>query len=245
MKIRICISVILTAALLSGCDDKPDCLKGTGPQTSEERPAGQVNRIELLCNADVIIHPSGENRIKVTCGANLIDKIETDLNDGNLVIRNRNRCNWVRSFNPSISVEVWTDDLVAIRTDDSNGDVTFSDTLHVYEFRFDSYSSLGVYHVKLNAFLATLALHNGPADFFGEGKITVSYVYNSGYGIMDFRNIESEIIFMNNRGTNDTYVNVSELLDAKLEGSGNIYYKGNPPIVQTTITGTGVILPLQ
>ena len=245
MKMRIYISVILLAILTSGCDDKPDCFKGTGPLTSEERPSGPVTRIELRCNADVTVHPSEENRIKVTCGANLIDKIETDLEDGTLTIRNKNRCNWVRSFDPSIKVEVWTDDLIAIRTDDSNGDITFSDTLHVYEFRFDSYSSLGIYNIKLDAFLATLALHNGPADFFGEGKVTVSYVYNSGYGKMDFRNIISEKIYMNNRGSNDTYVNVNQLLEAKLESSGNIYYKGNPPVIQTTITGTGAILPLQ
>src|SRR5688500_16786663 len=105
MKFRIYIIVITLASFISGCEEKPDCFKGTGPLTSEERPAGQVNRLELRCNADVFIHPSDENRIRVTCGANLVDKIDTELKEGNLIIRNLNRCNWVRSFDPSIRVD--------------------------------------------------------------------------------------------------------------------------------------------
>src|SRR6187402_160202 len=76
-----------------------------------------VYRTDLMCNADVIIHPDTVNRIRVTCGSNLIGKIETEITDGILRIRNNNHCNWVRSFDPYIKVEVWTNDLIQIRTD--------------------------------------------------------------------------------------------------------------------------------
>lgn len=230
--------------LITSCDEKPDCFKGTGPLTSEERSTTTIRHIELLCNADVIIHPDTVNRIKVTAGANLIGKIETEIKDDMVWIRNNNHCNWVRSFDPTIKVEIWTDDLLTIRTDDSNGDVTFSDTLHVHEFRFDSFSSLGIYHLLLDADIATLALHNGPADFYGEGNIEVAYYYSSGYGIMDFRNITADLIFMNNRGTNDMFVNAQSRIEARIEDSGDIFYRGNP-VVQKVITGSGRMLPLQ
>lgn len=242
-QIKIIIAVIMVLAFVS-CEKPPDCFKGTGPLTTQERPTAVINRLELRCNADVIIHPDTINRIKVTAGANLIDKIETEIKDNTLTIRNHNKCNWVRSFNPHIVVEVWTDDLTYIRADDANGDITFSDTLHVHEFTFDSYASLGKYYLKLDAYVATLALHNGPADFYGTGKITVAYYYSNGYGIMDFRDILTEKIYMNNRGSNDMFVYAEMLLEAKIEYSGNIYYRGNPSL-QSSITGSGKILPLQ
>jgi hypothetical protein len=234
----------LILLLITSCDEKPDCFKGTGPLTSEERSTATIRHIELLCNADVIIHPDTINRIKVTAGANLIGKIETQIKDDMVWIRNNNHCNWVRSFDPYIKVEIWTDDLLTIRTDESDGDITFSDTLRAYEFRFDSFSSLGTYHILLDSYIATLALHNGPADFYGAGKIAVAYYYSSGYGIMDFRNIVADKIFMNNRGTNDMFVNADSLIEARIEDSGDIFYRGNP-VVQKVITGSGQILPLQ
>lgn len=236
------LSLFLFACFFS-CEEKPDCFKGTGPLTTEERQAGHLREIDLFCNADVVVHFDTVNRIRVTAGANLVGKIQTHLENGILTIRNHNRCNWVRSFDPSIQVDVWTDDLFYIRTDDSNGDITFADTLHTYEFRFDSYSSLGTYHLLLDTYVSTLVLNNGPADFYGAGKSAVAYYYSAGYGKMDFRNIETEKIFMNNRGTNDMYVYAKELIEARIEYSGNIYYKGNPSI-KKEITGSGQMLPL-
>ena len=243
MKKTFCLMLVVMFAGLTSCEEKPDCFKGTGPLTTEERSSETIWYMELLCNADVIIHPDTVNRIRVTAGANLINKIETEITDGILRIRNNNHCNWVRSFNPTIKVEVWTNDLIKIRTDDSNGDVTFTDTLHVHDFRFDSYNSLGTYNLLLNAYQATLVLNNGPADFYGYGKVTVAYYYSAGYGKLDFRNIESEKVFMNNRGTNDIFVYAKQLLEAKIEYIGNIYYKGNP-IIKQEITGSGQMLPL-
>jgi hypothetical protein len=244
MKNQIYIYLFAVSLIFISCENKPDCFKGSGPLTTQEREAVTINFIELKCNATVIIHPSNISRIKVTTGANLIDKIKTKINGTSLFIENHNRCNWVRSFNPLIEVEVWTDDLTSIRIDDASGNVKFADTLHVKDFRIDSYSSIGSYSLKLDAEIATIALHNGPADFYGEGKIKTAYYYSSGYGKFDLRNTIAEQVYIRNRGTNDMYLNASNFLEAAIEGDGNIYYKGNPTI-QPNITGSGKLLPLQ
>jgi hypothetical protein len=43
------------------------------------------------------------------------------------------------------------------------------------------------------------------------------------------------------KGTGDNYVNVKDLFWVKIQQEGNVYYKGNPIIVDT-VTGKGQLI---
>lgn len=241
------ITTLLLSILLlinAGCKDACDCFHGAGDVISEERSVGQIREIQLRSNADVIVH-SGEARLKVTAGSKLISKLETEINGDVMIIRNKNKCNWVRDFDPVLQIDIWTNSLDHIYVDNASGDITFQDTIHCNSFSFDSYSSLGTYRLIFNATTTYIKLHNGPADFYASGIVKDSYVYDAGFGKMHLENLYSENTFMNNRGTNDVYVRTSGLLDASLEGAGDIYYSGPPAVIKQNITGTGHLIPIQ
>jgi hypothetical protein len=45
-------------------------------------------------------------------------------------------------------------------------------------------------------------------------------------------------------GQGDCRVTVTDELDATISGIGDVYYAGNPPLVRSTITGRGRLIPL-
>jgi hypothetical protein len=218
--------------------------KGTGPLTAEERTLAPFTRIELKNDVDVVYHYDSIRRVKVTAGQNLIEKITTNVENGNLVIKNKNKYNWVRSYHPEIKVEIWLPDLKYIEAFDATGDIVFIDTLKVDKFALESFGSFGNYTLLLDTKNAYLKLHNGPANLNAKGHSENTYLYNAGFGINDTRELKSNYVYIRSISTNSSYVYSINELDASIEAAGNIYYLGNPTDVIFTKKGSGEIIKL-
>lgn len=236
--------IIFLSIAFSACKDACDCFKGTGDVTTEIRTLGNIQTIDLGNNVDLVLHYDSISRMRVTAGSHLLDKITTVTENGVLKIRNINKCNWIRDFDPVLIVDVWTPTLKSLFLEDASGDITFSDTLPVSDFRLDSFSSTGNYHLKLKNGIATLAIHNGPADLTAEGDISNLYLYGVAYGKMDCLKLKTVNAYINNQGTNGFYVSPSDILEATIGGSGNVYYTGNPAIIKKTETASGKLIHL-
>ncbi len=237
----LCIPVLFS---WSGCSDMCECFHGTGDIIREERSLATIQGVYLTSNVDLIVHKDSVNRMRVTAGEKLIDGIETKVESGILKIKNNNKCNWVRKLDPKLEVEIWTDHLESVFVEDANGDLTFMDTLTADIFRLDIFNSLGTYHTKTKSEIITLAIHNGPADIIAEGIAEKQYIYHVGYGVINCLLVDSKEVFINNRGTNDIYTKTKNLLDAKIEYIGNIYYQGSPGTINQNITGAGKLIKL-
>lgn len=244
MKTQIKILLSFIPLLLFGCKKKCDCLKSTGSISTEERSLTAINSINIKNNVDVKFHYSKEFKLTVRGGSNLLDKIETRIENGTLYIRNKNKCNWVRNFNPELEVNVWLPELSSIYIEDASADLIFEDTIPVKNFRLDSFSSIGNYKMKLKGDIVTLAIHNGAADLDAEGSVGTLYLYGVGYGKLNCEQLQTSNTYTDNQGTNDFYVNALSILEVRISGSGNIYYKGYPPNIVKRELGSGKLIQL-
>jgi hypothetical protein len=244
MKKRFNFILILNLLLLFGCKKSCDCLKSTGTISTEERSLTPINSINLKNNVDVRIHYSNEYKLSVRGGSNLLEKIETRIENGTLYIRNKNKCNWVRKFDPELRVNIWLPELSSIYLEDASSDIVFEDTIPAKNFRLDSFSSIGKYSFKLKGDIATLAIHNGAADLDALGSVGTLYLYGVGYGKLNCEQLQTFNTYTDNQGTNDFYVNALNTLEVKISGSGNIYYKGNPLNIVKKVFGSGKLIQL-
>jgi hypothetical protein len=238
------ILLLLVTFLLTSCEKICDCAKSTGEIDFEIRSTSSIKQIELYNNIDLVVHIDSNPQLKITAGKNLISEITTDNDNGILRIRNKNNCNWVRDFNTSIIVEVWTPSLNYLMAKDATGDIYFEDSLYCDGFYFDSFSSTGQFHFKLKGPEAHLNINNGPADLSAIGSVSNFYLYGAGYGKLDCVNLHSDYVFVTNKGTNNFLVNVQQLIDANIYGRGNIYYKGNPATILKKEFGQGKLISL-
>ncbi len=236
------VLAIMAFICLGSCNSVDDCFRGTGEIISEDRITGNFNRLNLSSNVDVIVHKDSTARITVTAGENLLKGIQTINENGALKITNTNTCNWVRKLNPQLTVDVYTPELLSIFCEDATGNITFADTMESNEFRLDSYASMGSYTLKLKNNITTLALHNGPADLIASGTTQTLYQYNAGFGELNSEALKSVQCYATNKGTNNSYLYATDVLEVKIEYNGNIYYRGNPANIIQTVNGNGRLI---
>jgi hypothetical protein len=235
-------AVLCLACVSCRKDHLFDCLKGTGKVITVERYSGWFHSIEWHDKIDLVFH-KGQPKVVLTGGANLLDGIETTVQNGWLILRDHNQCNWVRDFNKRLRVEVFTDSLIRIDNYGS-GNFLAADTIECTDFRYDNWQASGKIDLKMKVVRFYMNIHTGTADVNGSGKAEVQILYYNGYGRMNLKPLAGYLIYVNNSGSNDMIVSVRDELHAKIEESGNIYYSGNPAIIVPQITGTGQLIPL-
>ncbi|HJV19854.1 MAG TPA: head GIN domain-containing protein [Sediminibacterium sp.] len=81
---------------------------------------------------------------------------------------------------------------------------------------------------------------SGTIHLNGSAAVTDFYISGSGkINGADFITGKARLVLS---GSGNMYCGVERELDASVSGSGNIYYKGNPAIVRTQISGSGQII---
>jgi len=234
----------LSVILFTSCKKEHlfDCFKSTGEIISVKRSVSYFHSIHIDKQVDLVFHRGYKSELQVTGGANLVGGIITEIRDNTLFISNENKCNWVRDFNKRIKIEIYCDSIIYIENYGS-GNITFADTLFCADFRYDNWGATGDmdFLFDINHFYCNI--HNGTANLVSGGIIKTNIFYYNGYGKMNLSGASSITTYITNNGTGDIRILVTNELYAKISGSGNIYYSGNPYLVQKEITGTGHLIP--
>ena len=242
MKIKYAalISIVL---LFTTCkkDHMLDCFKSAGKIVTDSRTSSPFVNIDLNNNVDLVINPNSAFYIKVTAGENIIDGIITEIDGGTLYIRNENRCNWMRSFKNTYTVEVGMDKPVNI-TYYGSGDINCKDTIRSDEFTFDCKNGSGSINFLFNCEATHLNNHTGRSDIHAKGFSRVSYIYLNDVGTLDAEEFETNNSYITNTSTGDIKVKVKEDLGVIIKYVGNIFYTGNPHTISQNITGSGKLI---
>lgn len=171
----------------------------------------------------------------------LIDGISTEVVSGKLIIRNNNKCNWLRDLNNKFTVTVTVKDLDYILTQGS-GNINFVDTLRNSPFLIESYNGTGDYRLLFSSSRAELKLHSGPADIYVSGYVADIFIYSAANGFVHGEHLRADLCSISTYSTGDTRVGPSNTLNANIGYSGDVYYTGQPVITRTG-DGTGQLLP--
>lgn len=232
--------LMLLSISLSSCekDSLCNCLKSTGDSETEVRDLPEFYAIEMNQNVDVILKHGSMNQARVTAGENLLDGVSTEVDNGLLRIKNINRCNWLRDFKNKFTVEITYTDLKAI-TMRGSGVLHCLDTIRSDEFMAESWNGTGVINLLLDCNDTKLKLHTGPGDINASGKTGILYVYSTGNGFMRLSSLESNYTYVTTRSTGDCEVTANTELEVSIEYQGDVYYRGEPPVIKSTITGSG------
>lgn len=241
------ILLILVSIFFLSCEKSPlpDCFKNTGTVVTEERTVGEFNSVLLRHNVNLHLRQSSVNKLTVEAGSNLMNKIETTVNDdGQLEIRNDNACNWVRSYD--IPIDVYLD---FVRLDSleyrSIGDVNTVNSIVLDTFKLDILEGAGRISFKVDANILYCGFAYGTADVLLSGNCEISYIYSAAYGRIDNRDLISKFVYVNNKSSNDMFLYAATELSASIENIGNIYYAGDPPTVNFSQSGSGKLIKLE
>ena len=189
-------------------------IQGSGNIISESRELNNFTSIILLGSIDVNIKTSESNNCVVVADDNLIPYIKTEVVNNKLNI----------SLNESYSSE----EKLVVNINTPNYDevsLSGSGNINILDFKNNNLS--------LNI--------SGSGNITGNGEVETLVVKINGSGNLMSKEIKSKFATITINGSGDAEVFASDSISAKINGSGNIKYFGNPENVDSIINGSGDI----
>jgi hypothetical protein len=238
--------LIFVALLVSSCQkaNRLDCIKRSGSITTENRVLGSFSIIEVYDNVQVFLIQDTSNFILIKAGENLLSNIATSIEGQTLVIKNKNKCNFTRSYKYQIEIYIHfkkLDELIYRGT----GPITSLNTLVNDTFTFNSWDGTDSVKLNLEVPLVKANIHTGVADLFVKGFAHQLYAYARNSGSFRMQEFICENVYTNNQSSSDSYFNVKNQLEALVQYVGNTYYIGNPNQIIKKESNKGKLIKLQ
>ncbi len=236
-------SFVLTFSSCKKSEDRT-CFKSTGEQTSIEIPLDSVHTFKLYKNIKYRIFQDTLRKVIINGGANVVDFIEVENENGTVSMHNKNKCNFLRKSEDFIEVEIHYPYLERFYIEPSDS-VIFENTITsdslIVELREGGGSAL--LDVDVNFFAINVSY--GTADYVLSGQANNAEVKIQNNGFADASQFNAAYIFVYNNSTNDIKIDLDNS-DAYvvIEGTGTIYYSGNPTAANLNQTGSGSFIKL-
>lgn len=206
---------------------------------TEDRKVSAFKGISISGSYDYYIKQGSTNAVRVEAPAKLSPYIVTEVKDGVLNVYTKNHTNWGNIFNnEKIAVYITVKDINSIQFSGS-GDVYFREGINSTDMRI-TMSGSGDLTGKINATSVECSL-SGSGDIRLSGRAENAKVKLVGSGDLSARELQTVNTYVEVVGSGDASVNASGSLNAKLSGSGDINYRGNPKSVSKSKSGSGDI----
>ncbi|WP_183579410.1 head GIN domain-containing protein [Mucilaginibacter sp. X5P1] len=236
--------ILLAAALLTGANytfaNTHEFAKVKTDNTVQDRHLTGFNAVDAAGSFDVYIVQSGTESVRVEAPADVIDKIVTEVEGGELKIHDKNNSgwNWSGLTHKKIAVYVSVKDINSIGITGS-GNVFFKEGIRANSLKVRVSGSGDVFgKVDVKSLEASIS---GSGDMKLSGHAETSTIHVSGSGDFTAKELATVNTSVHVTGSGDAAINVSGSLDASVSGSGDISYTGGAQHVVKSKSGSGDI----
>jgi len=215
-----------------------DCVKGTGVPEKKALTVTAFHGIVVQGSVNVQLTLSPTQQVQVEAQPNIAELIVTEVKDGIWVIKTSKCYSTDKIF--TVHIAVPTIDVVSIQ---GSGDVVGTGEFTATELKVDVQGSGDLR-------LATAA-KDVRASVQGSGDITLSgtcgmlYAAVQGSGDIKAGELKTTSAKAEIEGSGDITVQASETLDANVQGSGDVKYRGRPTKVNSNVQGSGDVKPTE
>ncbi|MDO6518930.1 head GIN domain-containing protein [Zobellia uliginosa] len=214
-------------------------VKGNGHMVSIERSVGNYDAIAVSGWFDVDLVSGNEGELVIKGEENLLKHIITKVEHGKLVIKVERGVNLKPSLrNKSIQIKVPVESIDALSLSGS-GDIVSHMTLKTPQLK-TSMSGSGDITLDVDTDNLTATM-SGSGDMNLSGNTHHFEASISGSGDIKAYELEADIVEATVSGSADIKLTANEKLKARVSGSGDISYRGNPTKVDSKVSGSGDI----
>ena len=213
-------------------------VKGNGNMTTETRTTRDYDGVKCAGSMDYILVAGTEGKIKLEGESNLLKHIVTEIKGGNLVVKTEKGINLSPSWNKTIKITIPFKDISNVSLAGS-GDLWNEDKINATNFDVSLAGSGDVIiNVDASSVKSSLA---GSGDLTIKGSTNELIVKLAGSGDIHAFGLQANNTTASLAGSGDIEIVSNKSLKARVSGSGDIDYKGNPDKEDTKVSGSGSI----
>jgi hypothetical protein len=241
-KLSTILVVFLVLASCKKAEDRP-CFKSAGDVTSKEIDVTSFDRMLLKEHVKYVLVQDTVEKVVITGGKNLVNFISVDVTDGLLTIINENRCNFLRSYQKKVTVEIHFKTLINLEYIGTE-DLINKDTLSFGWFTMLIRDGAGPVKLNFNADAIFATVSHGWGDFTFNGVVNHANLNVRSNGFCDtygLKVLDSLTVISKTQGAVKINAN-NTVLNAETAADGSIYYKGNPTSISYHQYGEGELI---
>ena len=213
-------------------------INGNGNMTTITRTTSSYEGISCAGSFDYILVSGTEGNITIEGEENLLEYIITEVKDNNLIIKTENNIYLSCSRNKTIKITIPFKDIDEVALAGS-GDLWNEDKITSTNFKVALAGSGDVIlNIEASTTKASIA---GSGDLTLKGNTNTLEANVSGSGDFHGFDLQSKFTDVSVAGSGDAEVVSIESLKARVSGSGDIEYKGQPKTKDTKVAGSGSI----
>ena len=203
----------------------------------ETRDVDSFDEIGLSTHADLYLKIGPSYSVVLEGDDDDIEAIETEVSNGRLRIKNKDRFKW-GSWSSKVKVYITMPKVNGLYVSGS-GDIIGESSIESDNLEI-SISGSGSIDLDIKADEVDLSISgSGDAELSGNVRIFDGRI--SGSGTIEADELSAKNAKIRISGSGSTSIDVSEDLDVKIAGSGNVYYTGNPDRVNANSSGSGKV----
>nr|WP_315156330.1 head GIN domain-containing protein [uncultured Flavobacterium sp.] len=213
-------------------------IKGNGNVITETRTTSSYDGIKVSGFFDVDLVSGKEGNITIKGEQNILDYINVEVVDNVLKIGTEKGYNFKLSQGKSVHITIPFESINGLVLSGS-GDIVSKDIIKTNAFDA-KLSGSGDLKLAVDAQKFNMSL-SGSGDIVLTGHANDFSSSISGSGDINASDLKSKTVSVSISGSGDTKVSCSESLYARVSGSGDIVYYGNPAKKDTKVVGSGEI----
>jgi hypothetical protein len=212
-------------------------IKGNGNETTITRSTADYDEVALSGWFDVLLVEGREGELSLTGESNLLEYVKTEVKNGKLTIKTENGIHLKPSnWNSGITITVPVESISAV-TLSGSGDIVSEKTIRTPSMAA-TMSGSGDITLAVEAERVTATM-SGSGDITLSGNTQDFEATISGSGDIKAFELQAEHVNATVSGSADIKVTANQSLTARVSGSGDITYRGNPAKLDTKTSGSG------
>ncbi|MFD2824757.1 head GIN domain-containing protein [Lacinutrix iliipiscaria] len=213
-------------------------VKGNGNVTTITRTTSDYDGVSCAGSFDYILVEGEEGQITIEGEENLLNYIVTEVKGNKLIVKTENGINLSTSFNKTIKITIPYKDISEVSLAGS-GDLWNKGTIKASNLDISLAGSGDVVlNIEATSVEGSLA---GSGDLTLKGRTTNLEASVAGSGDFHGFDLDADNTEVSVAGSGDAEVVSNTMLKARVSGSGDIEYKGNPSREDTKVNGSGDI----
>ncbi|HWQ18973.1 MAG TPA: head GIN domain-containing protein [Methanotrichaceae archaeon] len=222
---------LIAASILGGCIGFTGCLNGSGHIDSENRSIPGFDGIDLQSSGNLYLDQGAEQPVRIEADDNILPALRTAVQGGVLVI-GTDGCIAPTRLNIYVSAPL-------IRSLAASGSGNIIGRSQI------SSDSLALNVSGSGGMDLDMSCRNADTSVSGSGSMHLSgqavnhSAVVSGSGSIRGYDLSTRRSSITISGSGMDEASVSDELDVRISGSGNVYYRGSPGVVQQSISGSG------
>jgi hypothetical protein len=214
-------------------------IKGNGQMTTITRTTSDYDVIAVAGSFDVELVAGNEGKITLEGESNLLEYVVTEVDGGKLKIKTKKGYSLYVSKGKKLVITVPFEDLSKVALSGSGDVYTKNATIKGNEFKM---GLAGSGDIILDVDVDTLKMGvSGSGDMTARGNADDAEIKLAGSGDIHAYKLQAKKAVVSLAGSGDIRVRVLNDLKARIAGSGDITYKGNPSKKDTKVAGSGSI----